>query len=78
MEISQDEDERAKFRSRRKAETDRYSDVATAEERGELRGEARGRAEERLTLAKKLRNRGISVEDIAVDTGLTVDEILRL
>jgi predicted transposase/invertase (TIGR01784 family) len=36
MEISQDEHERAKFRSRRKAETDRYSDIATAVDRGRV------------------------------------------
>jgi predicted transposase/invertase (TIGR01784 family) len=44
MEISQDEHERARLRSRRMYETDRYSDIATAELRGESKGEARGMA----------------------------------
>jgi hypothetical protein len=70
--VSDDDEknERARLRSRRKAETDRYSDMATAELRGELK-----RAQE---IAKKMRARGASVEDIAEDTGLTVDDILRL
>jgi len=70
MEISQDEHERAKFRSRRKAETDRYSDIATSRERGRL--------EANLETAKNLRTMGMSVEDTAKATGLTVDEVLRL
>jgi hypothetical protein len=31
-----------------------------------------------MEIAKKLKNRGLSVEDIAADTGLTVDDILKL
>ena len=48
-EISKDEHERARNRSRRMAETDRISDILTAEERGEIRGIALGetRGEER-------------------------------
>ena len=38
MSISQDERERAIFRSRRMAQTDMDSNIATAEERGERRG----------------------------------------
>jgi len=37
QEISQDEHERARLRSRRMWEMDQYSDIATAEERGEIR-----------------------------------------
>jgi predicted transposase/invertase (TIGR01784 family) len=70
MEISQDEHERARLRSRRMYETDRYSDITTAKERGEL--------EKALKIAKNLKVRGLSVEDIAEDTGLTVDDILRM
>lgn len=40
MSISQDERERAIFRSRRKFQTDLQSDLATAEDRGERRGRA--------------------------------------
>lgn len=47
MSISQDERERAVFRSRRMYQTDLQSDLATAEDRGERRGRAVGRAEGR-------------------------------
>ena len=39
--ISKDEDERAKFRSRRKAETDRISDLLTSEENGAIKERAK-------------------------------------
>ena len=45
MSISQDERERAVFRSRRMYQTDLQSDLATAEDRGERRGRAEGRAD---------------------------------
>lgn len=45
MSISQDERERAVFRSRRMYQTDLQSNLATAEDRGERRGRAEGRAE---------------------------------
>ncbi len=45
MSISQDERERAVFRSRRMYQTDMQSNLATAEDRGERRGRAEGRAE---------------------------------
>ena len=67
MEISKDEHERARLRSRRMAETDRISDLLTAEARGEAKGEAKGRVkgqaegrEEILVLLKK----GISPDEI--------------
>ena len=44
MNISQDERERAVFRSRRMYQTDLQSDLATAEDRGERRGRAEGMA----------------------------------
>jgi len=69
-EISQDEHERASQRSRRMAEHDRYSDIATAEERGEIRS--------KLEVAKNMRTQGFKVDDIERATGLTVNDILRL
>ena len=47
MSVSQDERERAVFRSRRMFQTDLQSDLATAEDRGERRGRAAGQAEGR-------------------------------
>jgi predicted transposase/invertase (TIGR01784 family) len=70
MEISQDEHERAKFRSRRKAETDRYSDMATSELKGGLK-----RAQE---IAKDMIADGVDVNIIVKYTRLTVDDVLRL
>jgi hypothetical protein len=70
MEISQDEHERAKLRSRRMYETDIYSDMATAELRGEIK--------ERRKNALAMIADGVDVDTIAKWTGLTVDEILRL
>jgi len=59
QEISRDERERAILRSRRMAETDRISDLLTAEERGEIRGEAKGMAKVIILLKQ-----GISLEEI--------------
>ena len=53
QEISKDERERAKFRSRRMYETDRISDLLTAEEKGEKRGERNERKKMMGVLAKK-------------------------
>jgi predicted transposase/invertase (TIGR01784 family) len=78
MEISKDEQERARFRSRRMAETDRISNLLTVEERGRTRGRTEGRAEALIGVAKNLRAGGMGVDDIAKATGLTVDDILRL
>jgi predicted transposase/invertase (TIGR01784 family) len=74
MEISQDEHERARLRSRRKAETDRYSDMATAELRGEMRGEMT----KALKIAKDMLADGVDADTVAKWTNLTVDDILRL
>ena len=46
-EISKDEHERARQRSRRMYETDRISDLLTARENGLIEGIEKGRAEER-------------------------------
>lgn len=59
QEISRDEREKAILRSRRMAETDRVSDLLTAEERGKIEGRAEGQAEI-ITLLKH----GLSLEEI--------------
>ena len=51
MSISQDERERAVFRSRRMYQTDRESDMATAEDRGIQKGRIEGKAEGELAKA---------------------------
>jgi len=62
QEISQDEHERARLRSRRMWEMDQYSDMATAEERGEIKGRA-----EVIALLEK----GLSLEEIKKIVNLT-------
>ena len=58
-EISQDEHERARLRSRRMYEMDQVSNLLTAEERGEIRGMAKGEANV-IALLKK----GLSLQEI--------------
>ncbi len=67
MSISQNERERAIFRSRRKFQTDMQSDLATAEDNGERRG--------RIAIARKLLKRNRPVDEIVEDTGLTYEEV---
>ena len=59
QEISQDEHERARLRSRRMYEMDQYSNLHTTLERGIIQGRAEGKAEV-IALLKK----GVSLEEI--------------
>ena len=70
MSISQDERERAIFRSRRKFQTDLQSDLATAEDRG--------RHDSKIEIARNALHMGMATDDIVKLTGLTHDEIERL
>jgi predicted transposase/invertase (TIGR01784 family) len=70
MSISKDDHERAKFRSRRKFETDMISNILTAEARGENK--------KAFEVAKKLLARNRPIEEIIEDTGLTREEIENL
>ena len=78
MSISQDERERAVFRSRRMYQTDLQSNLATAEDRGEKRGRKAGRQEEKLEIARMMLSDGEPVEKIMRYTGLTRQEITQL
>ena len=68
MSISQDERERAVFRSRRMFQTDMQSDLATAEDRGERRGRAEGRTEGVLS----------AVQSLMDSMGLSVDQAMNV
>ena len=68
--VSQDEKERAVFRSRRMFQTDVASDLATAEDRGEKKG--------RLAIARNMIEDGESTDKIIKYTGLTYDEVENL
>jgi len=82
MQISQDDRERARLRSRRMAETDRISNLLTARDNGIAEGiaigEARGEAKSRMEIALSMKSNGMSVEIIAQLTKLPVREIERL
>ncbi len=71
MSISQDERERAVFRSRRMYQTDLQSDLATAEDRGEKRGIVAGKIE----VARNALKKKMSTDDIVDITGLTYAEV---
>ena len=70
MEISQDEHQRAKYRSRRMFETDMTSNILTAEERGENRA--------KLEIAHKMKRANKSIAEIMEFTGFTIDKIEKL
>ncbi len=74
MSISQNERERAIFRSRRKFQTDLQSDLATAEDNGRIAG----RAERSIEIARKMLKRNRPIVEIAEDTGLTCEEVENL
>lgn len=70
MSISQDERERAIFRSRRKFQTDMQSNLATARDQG--------RQIERIEIARNALQMGLQMEDIVKLTGLTLEEVEHL
>ena len=78
MSISQDERERAVFRSRRMYQTDLQSDLATAEDRGRAEGIVEGRAAGIIEIARNALQMGMTIDDIVKLTGLAHDEIKRL
>ena len=74
MSISQNERERAIFRSRRKFQTDMQSNLATAEDNGKQIG----RAEEKIEIARNALQMEMTVADIVRLTGLTQAEVENL
>ena len=70
MSISQNERERAIYRSRKKFQTDYQSDMATSWDNG-----AKSTA---LSIAGKMLNLKMSMDDIMDITGLTREEVERL
>ncbi len=74
MTISQDERERAVFRSRRMAETDRLSDLATARDKGRREGRREGIKE----IAQTMLANGEPIAKIAQYTGLSLEDVEKL
>ena len=86
MSISQNEQERAIFRSRKKFQTDMHSNWATAEdngrkigrEEGRAEGLAEGRVEGKIEVAWNLLKINLPLDQIAIATGLTIEEVEHL
>jgi predicted transposase/invertase (TIGR01784 family) len=87
MSISQDERERAIFRSRRKFSMDHASDMATAEDIGRAEGKAEGRAEGKAEGRAEGKAEGraegkaegrVEVARNALQLGMSIDDIIRL
>ena len=74
MSISQNERERAIYRSRRKFQTDMQSNLATAEDNGR----AEGRMAEKIEIARSALRKKLSIEDVADITGLSREEVEQL
>ena len=74
MSVSQDERERAVFRSRRMYQTDMQSNWNTAFDNGEKQGMEKAT----LNIAKKMLKRNRPLEEIIEDTGLSLEEIDKL
>ena len=75
LNISQDERERAIFRSRRMYQTDLASNLATAEDRGRRAGRIEGLRDGKIDVAKKMLKRNRPIDEISEDTGLSLAEI---
>ncbi len=82
MTISQNEAERAWYRSRRKFETDMLSNITTARDNGrregEQIGEVRGRREEKIEIARNALQNKMPADLVAQITGLTLEEVEHL
>jgi len=70
--IINEKEERARFMSRKKFETDWTSNILTAE----ARGREEGQIAERLAMAAKMKEEGIEIGVIMRVTGLSVNEVL--
>jgi len=78
MTISQNEAERAWYRSRRKFETDMLSNITTARDNGRREGEIKGRREEKIEIARNALQNKMPADLVAQITGLTLEEVKQL
>jgi predicted transposase/invertase (TIGR01784 family) len=76
--ISQDADERARFRARRKFQMDIAHDRIVSFEEGKLEGMLEGERKAKLEYARNLLANEVSLEIIAKSIGLSLDEIQSL
>ena len=75
MSVSKDENEWAILHSRKMAQKDYESYLLTAKRIGRTEGRKEGRKEERFSIAKNLMSMNFPIEQIAVATGLTREEV---
>ncbi|MCL2441423.1 MAG: Rpn family recombination-promoting nuclease/putative transposase [Treponema sp.] len=77
-EISQDEHERARIRSRKMYEMDKYSDYHTAVEIGLIKGRKEGITKTSINIARNALAKGMTPEFVRDITGLSLEEIAKL
>jgi predicted transposase/invertase (TIGR01784 family) len=75
LEISRDEVERARLMSEYKYVVDTQSKVVQARREGRRQGIQEGIQKKAIEFAQKLKSRGVAAEQIAEDTGLSLQQI---
>lgn len=73
--ISQDKQKRMEYEAREKAVRDYNQGMLEAEQRGEDRGQTKGEEKATIRIAKNLLSSGLSVDMIAKNTGLTIEQV---
>ena len=73
--LSNDPQRRAEYDERDKAIKDYVTELTEAEEKGERRGERRGEERERRSMILTMHNNGVSIQEIARITGITLDKL---
>jgi predicted transposase/invertase (TIGR01784 family) len=76
--ISKDLEEKLRLMSEYKGELDHQSRMVEAKREGRLEGRLEGQREQQREIALNLLNIGLSPEQIAQSTGLSVEAVLRL
>ena len=77
-EMSADENERYLYELRERGRLMYNTEIAEAKSTGREEGIQVGKTEEKIEIAKKLLNKGVSIKDIAEITDLTEEEIEKL
>ena len=77
-EMSSDENERLEAYKRKLAIWDYNVSIAEANDKGIAEGVDKGRKEKELEIAKKMKDKGVKIDEIIEFTGLTKEEIENL
>ena len=73
--ITQDEIEYARMTTLIKSQLDYQSGMVNAERKGHAEGRQEGRTDEKLEIARKMKEMGDSIEKIQIITGLSAETI---